>query len=75
MLVEARQLGIRAVGRHLIVDPLQQHIDFGLELGGIRDDAVRHLDGVIGTHGAAGDVDLRLRLDRLFLTAPSQEKG
>ncbi|MNF43379.1 hypothetical protein D3C84_244590 [compost metagenome] len=74
VLVEARQLGIRAVGGHLIVDPFQQDIHLGLQLGGIRDGGIRHLDGVVGAHGAAGDVDLRLGLDR-FLTAPRQEKG
>ena len=75
VLVEARQFGIGTIGGHLIVDSLQQYVDLGLKLGRIADDVVRHLDGVVSAHGAAGDVDLRLRLDRAFLTAPCQEKG
>ena len=53
------------VGGHLIVDPLQQDIHLGLQAWPASvTAAVRHLDGVVGAHGAAGDVDLRLGLDR-----------
>ena len=59
MLVESGELGIRLVGRQLVIDSLQDLLDLMLQLRLATRVVADHLDRIVGPHGRATDFQLR----------------